>query len=49
MPRRPMQILAPKTIGQSDLQACTDIGEALGQGLVMGVPASVGRAIIHAC
>ena len=33
----PDAILAPKTIGQSDLQACTDIGEALGQGLVMGV------------
>jgi multimeric flavodoxin WrbA len=33
----PEAILAPKTIGAADLQACADIGEALGQGLVMGL------------
>ncbi len=30
-------ILAPKTITPHDLKACADIGEALGQGLVMGL------------
>lgn len=33
----PEAILAPKTIAPSDLQACADIGEALGNGLVMGL------------
>ena len=33
----PEAILAPKTIAQPDLAACADIGEALGQGLVMGL------------
>ena len=33
----PKAILAPKTIGPADLLACEEIGEALGQGLVMGV------------
>jgi len=33
----PEAILAPKTISPQELQACADIGEALGQGLVMGV------------
>jgi multimeric flavodoxin WrbA len=30
-------ILAPKTIVPGDLKACEEIGEALGQGLVMGL------------
>ena len=33
----PEAILAAKTIPQADLQACEDIGEALAQGLVMGL------------
>ncbi len=33
----PQAILAAKTIPQAELQACEDIGEALGQGLVMGL------------
>jgi len=33
----PEAILAPKTIGPTDLQACEEIGEALGQGLLMGL------------
>ncbi len=33
----PEAILASKTIPQAELQACADIGEALGQGLVMGL------------
>ena len=33
----PEAILAPKTIAQTDLQACEAIGEALGHGLVMGL------------
>jgi hypothetical protein len=33
----PEAILAPKTIGPGDLKACEEIGEALGQGLVMGL------------
>ena len=33
----PEAILAPKTITPTELQACADIGETLGQGLVMGL------------
>lgn len=33
----PQAILASKTIAAADLQRCEDIGEALGQGLVMGL------------
>jgi hypothetical protein len=33
----PEAILAPKTIVPGDLKACEEIGEALGQGLVMGL------------
>ncbi|MEO7940672.1 MAG: NAD(P)H-dependent oxidoreductase, partial [Burkholderiaceae bacterium] len=33
----PEAILASKTIVQADRQACEDIGEALGNGLVMGL------------
>jgi len=33
----PEAILAPKTIAPADLQACEDMGEALGNGLVMGL------------
>ncbi len=33
----PEAILAPKTIGQADLLACEEIGEALGNGLAMGL------------
>ena len=33
----PEAILAPKTIAPDALQACQDIGEAMGQGLVMGL------------
>ncbi|MEP6971922.1 MAG: NAD(P)H-dependent oxidoreductase [Betaproteobacteria bacterium] len=33
----PEAILAPKTIARDALMACEDIGEALGQGLVMGL------------
>ncbi len=33
----PEAILAPKTIDPADLRACAEIGEALGQGLVMGL------------
>ncbi len=33
----PEAIRAPKTIAKHDIQACADIGEALGQGLVMGL------------
>jgi len=33
----PEAILAPKQIADADLQACADTGEALGQGLVMGL------------
>lgn len=33
----PEAILAPKTIAAADLRACAEIGEALGQGLVMGL------------
>ncbi len=33
----PDAILAPKTIGPSDLLACEEMGEALGNGLVLGL------------
>lgn len=33
----PEAILAPKTIIPADLKACEELGEALGQGLVMGL------------
>jgi len=33
----PEAILAPKTLAPADLQACEDMGEALGNGLVMGL------------
>ncbi len=33
----PEAILAPKTIDPADLRACAEIGEALGQGLAMGL------------
>ena len=33
----PEAILAPKTIAPVDLQACEDMGEALGTGLTMGL------------
>jgi multimeric flavodoxin WrbA len=33
----PEAILAPKTIVPADLKACEELGEALGQGLVMGL------------
>ena len=33
----PDAILAPKQIDSAELQACEDLGEALGQGLVLGV------------
>jgi len=33
----PKDILAPKTIGDTDLLACEETGEALGNGLVMGL------------
>lgn len=33
----PEAILAPKTIAPADLQACDEIGETLGNGLVMGL------------
>ncbi len=33
----PDAILAPKTIGSSDLLACEEMGEALGNGLVLGM------------
>lgn len=33
----PQAILASKTISKADLQTCSDIGETLGQGLVMGL------------
>lgn len=33
----PEAIMAPKTIAPAELQACAEIGEALGNGLVMGL------------
>jgi len=33
----PEAILAPKTIGSADLQACRDIGEALANGIAAGI------------
>ncbi len=33
----PQAILAPKTIAPADLQACEDLGEALANGLALGV------------
>jgi multimeric flavodoxin WrbA len=33
----PEAILAPKTIAPTELQACAELGEALGNGLVMGL------------
>lgn len=33
----PQAILAPKTLAAADLQPCADLGEALGQGLALGV------------
>jgi len=33
----PEAILAPKVIGPEDLEACRDLGHALGAGLVMGI------------
>ena len=33
----PEQILAPKTIGQADLQRCEDAGAALAAGLALGI------------
>lgn len=33
----PEAILAPKTVPQDDLQRCRDLGEALGEGLRLGV------------
>jgi hypothetical protein len=33
----PERILAPKTIGEEDLQRCEEIGAALAAGLALGI------------
>ena len=35
--QRPEEILAPKTVAEADLQRCREVGEALAEGIALGV------------